>query len=193
MKYYHDISEWNIEELCNNIRERIAESKKPIPPKVKKHGVSIYQRTGEGCYRGTYHEFFHFYPIKSREHAERILNSCSWLEKIGDNMWIEIGGAPEYYECKDGTMKRNHYFIEEYDYEEYEDGKDHVEYSEGEIQALKDTLFNIEKGLAYMRAYDHAEDQGSFGGGAYVEYANDELEKFNEEYTEELPDGYYDD
>ena len=183
MRYYNDIHEWSIEELCNSIRERIAESKKPIPPKVKKHGVTIYYRLGEFGYRGTHNEFFHHYPIESREQAERILNGCSWLEKIEDNMWVEKGHASDYYECKDGSMKRQHYFIEEYDYEEYEDGEHHTEYSEGEIQALKDTLFNIEKGLAYMRAYDHAEDQGSFGGGAYVEYANDELEYFNEYYT----------
>ena len=190
MRYYNDIHEWSIEELCHSIRERIAESKKPIPPKVKKHGVTIYYRLGEGSYRGSYNEFYHWYPIESKEQAIDRLNKCSWLERIADNEWVEIGRASDYYECKDGTMKRQHYFIEEYDYEEYEDGENHIEYSEGEIQALKDTLFNIEKGLAYMRAYDHAEDQGSFGRGAYVEYANDELENFNEKYTEELPENY---
>lgn len=194
MGRYFDYSEWNIDELCNHIRERIFESKKPIPKKVMKHYICIVFRTGENCYTyPNYGVFAYGYipEFKTRKEAEDYLAKHDWIERKGDNCWVEYNEV-RYYDLKSGGSEQYHYEIRESDYEEYEDGENYIEYTEEEKNQLSEILYQIERGKVCMSVYDHCCDQGSFGGGSFSEELKEELEKFEKEYTEELPEGWFD-
>lgn len=193
MGRYFDYSDWDIEELCNHIRERIYESKKPIPGKVMKHYVSIVYKVGEGCYQYSGYGWFSYGNIpqfKTREEAEEYLDSIAWLTRTGDNSWIEEGRV-RHYDTSDGKTERCHYEIRESDYEEYEDGEDHIEYTSDEKRYLSEILYNIEKARCCMDVYDHCCDQGSFGGGSFVKEFEEKISNFNKTYTEELPEDWF--
>ena len=190
---YFDIYDWKLDELVDNIRERIADSKRPIPPKVMRHCIMIVYKCGEDSYSYPNRGYFAYGVVPeftTRQEAEEYLNHCTGITRVGDNSWVE-DGYNETYEKKDGSVENCHYMIRESDYEEYEDGEHHTEYSEEEKRLLSEALYNIEKSRVYMTVYDHCCDQYSFGGGGFSDELKEELEKFEKEYTEELPDDYY--
>lgn len=192
MKYF-DIHDWNMDELVNNIRERIVESKKDIPPKVVRHYIMIAYKCGESCYTYPNRGYFAYGVVpefETREEAEEYLDHCSGITRIGENAWVE-DGYDDTYELSDGSVERCHYMIRESDCEEYEDGEYHCEYSDEEKDKLSEALYIIEKARVYMKVYDHCCDEYSFGGGSFSDELKEELEKFEEEYTEELPEDYY--
>lgn len=189
---YFEYRDYEIEDMCNSIRERILESKKPLPPKVMNHYVSIRYRIGEGSYQYPHHGVFSWDvrpEFKTRQEAEDYLNKISWLKKEGDNFWVE-DTETSYYDCKDGSSVKYHYEIHEFDIEEYEDGNSHVEYSDSEKDMLSEALYHIEKARIYMQVYNHCSDQWSFGNGRFSDEVNEEMEKFEKEFTEELPEDY---
>lgn len=190
MGRYFDYSDWNIEELCDHIRERIDESKKPIPPKIMKHSVSILYKVGETCYMYPTYNFGYGYGdipnFKTRQEAEDYISKCGWIEKKGDNFWID-SHSKETYKDKYGNEIRCHYEIKESDYEVYEDEEYHTEYSDEEKQKLSEALYMIEKARVYMRVYDYCCDHCHFGKGDFSNELNDELKVFESNFTEELP------
>lgn len=189
MGRYFDYSDWSLEELCNHIRDRIEESKKPIPPKVMKHSVSIVYRVGEGCYSYPTYGYFsypHMPDFKNRHEAEDYLDKCGWIEKKGDNFWVDTC-EKQTYKDKDGNDVYYHYEIRESDYEAYEDDEFHTEYSDEEKQKLSEALYMIEKARVYMSVYDYCCDNGCFGHGDFSDELKEELEKFEKNFTEELP------
>ena len=189
MGRYFDYSDWTLDEICMDIRRRIAESKETIPPKVMRHYVSIVYRTEHNCY--TYsHYLYKSTDFNSRKDAEDYLAKCGWIKKIDDNFWVDIA-EKETYKDPDGNPVLKHYEIREYDCEEYEDGEHHIEYSEEEKKALSQTLLAIETARAYMRAYDYTSDECGFGEGRYAQEVKEEIDKMTKEYTEELPEDYY--
>lgn len=192
MGIYFDYSDWKIEELTNSIRERITEAKTPLPKKVMKHFICIRYRTGERCYSyGGGNEWIWNHPeFKTREDAVKYIDKLGWVERIGDNMWVD-SYSTDTYKDKDGNEVPCHYVIDEYDTEVYEDGDYHIVYTDEERKYLSEALHCIEKARAYMRAYDYASGKCGFGEGSYAETTSKELEKFENEYTEELPDDYY--
>lgn len=194
MSRYFDYSDWDIEEVCNHIRERIFESKKTIPPKVMKHFVSIVYRTGESCYSyGCYglYSYGRMPEFETREDAEKFLDKCAWITKLGDNFWVEDRESRSY-DTKDGKTVLCHYEIRESDYEVYEDGGDYIEYTDEEKKQLSDILYIIEKARVCMSVYDHCCDQGSLGGGSFSEELKEELDKFEKDFSEDLPEGWFD-
>lgn len=199
MSRYFDFREWDFDEICHNLRERIAESKKPIPPKVMVHSVCIVFRQSESSYTYTHSLSYswgynsNYQNFKTREEAEKYIATCAWIEKLGDNFYIDIDEKRTYTD-KNGKEVLYHYEIKESDYEQYADGNSYYEYSDEEKRLLSETLYNIEKARAYISAYDYCCDQCSFGEGRYEREVKEELKKFEKEYTEELPpDEDYDD
>lgn len=197
MGRYFDYRDWDLDEICNSLRERIAEAKVPIPPKVPVHSVSIVYRTSaESCsytHSLSYSYIYERHNFTTREEAEEYIDKCAWIKKLGDNFWVDLDEKDTYID-KEGNKVLRHYEIHESDYEQYADGEWHTEYSDEEKKLLSETLFTIERARAYMRAYDHCCDQCSFGEGRYVQEVKEELEQFEKEYTEELPpDEEYDD
>lgn len=193
---YFDYNYWEIERLCNQIRERIRDSKKVIPPIVKKHAISIIYRTSENSYRYPMYGPFAYNvrpEFTTREEAEKYIESFDYVTKVSDNFYIDGIRCGETYETKDGQVVDCHYEILEYDYEEYEDGEHYVLYSDEEKKMLSEALRKIEEATVYMSVFDHCTDQGSFGDGSFSEELKEELDKFNKEFTEELPEGYEDD
>lgn len=183
-----DISEWKLDELTDNIRERIVETKVEIPPKVIKHGVSVRYKTGENNYRYPNWGYFTYdmtKVFKTREDYEKYLDSISYIEKTGDNFWVEIG-EKNTYKDSDGNEIPCHYEIHEYDYETYEDDNSYIEYSEDEKKCLSEILYLIEKAKVCMRVYDHCCDNWSFGNGGFSKELKTEIEKFEKEYTEDI-------
>lgn len=179
MGRYFDYRDNDLEEICDSLRERINEFKKPIPPKKIKHQISILYKISDNSWRypysllsrrysydGKYQEF------KSKEEAEKFLNSVGWIKRKGDNCWIEENPKDDGY-----------YEINEYDTEVYEDEETHTEYSEEEKKCLSDALYSIEKARAYIKAYDYCCDQGIFGEGRFSEEVEEELEKFYKNYV----------
>lgn len=191
MGRYFDYSDWKIEEISDSIRERLSEAKTLLPKKVMKHFISIRYKTGESsyCCGGGDEWMWNHQEFKTREEAIDYIGKLGWIERIGDNMWIN-SYSHETYKNKDGYDVRCHYLIEEYDAEVYEDGEHHVEYTDEERGYLSDALYCIEKARVYMRVYDYASDKCGFGGGSYAEMTRKELEKFENEYSEELSDDY---
>lgn len=189
MGNYFDYRDWKIEELVDSLRETIAESKKPIPPKVTKHFIYIRYKIGEGRYSWGPNNYWasDHYEFKTREDAINFLNSKGWIERTGENMWIDKC-YHNPYEDSNGNLVDSHYEIVECDNEVFEDGERHIEYTEEEKKLLSDALYQIEKARVYMRAYDNAMDNCSFGGGSFTECLKDELEKFENEYTESIID-----
>ena len=184
MGKYFDYSDWQLEEICDNIRERLEDTKVPIPPKVKKHGINIVYKIGEGCYNYPNYGYFSYDIIpkfKIRKEAEDYLNQFSWLKRIDENNWEEIPPKDTYTD-KNGSIHNCTYQIREYDYEEYEDGETYYEYTEEEKKKLTETLYFIEKARAYLKAYDYACDEYDFGEGRYVHNLNKELDKFEKEF-----------
>lgn len=185
MGRYFDYNDWDIEYLCNHIRERINESKSVIPPKVKKQGIYITFKVGDNTFQST--QYFSGRDFKSRKEAEDLLNKTQWIEKIGENSWKdEVENRT--YATESGEEVPYHFEIVEYEYEQYEDGEDYIEYSEDEVKNLKEALYLIEKARVYMEAYDYCSDEYCFGKGGFTKELNEKLEKFEKEYTEELPD-----
>ena len=195
MARWFDYSEWELDEVCNSIRERIRDSKHVLPPKVMRHYVSIMFRISESSYTNpsriwfSYDQLPHF---ETRQDAEKYLDSMSWLEKTGVNSWVEEGET-RYYDTKDGDSVPVHYEIHENDIEEFEDGEEHVEYSDEEKQKLSEILYLIEKAKVCLDVYDHCSDQWSFGHGQFSEELKERLERFETEFTEELPQDYDED
>lgn len=190
MGRHFDYKDWELEEICNSIRERIADSKKVIPKKITKKGVNIIYRTSETSYQSGWNRL-HYVNIEDKEQAEKYLNNCRWLIKIDENMWIDDCDK-HTYTTKDGITIPCHFEIKEYDYECYEDGNDYVEYSDEEKQMLRETLYNIEKARVYLSVYDHCTDQYNFGHGDFSKELKKELEKFDTGFTEDLPPEYFD-
>lgn len=193
MGKYFDYRDWEIEELCNSLRVRIKEAQKPLPQKVVNHYVSIRQRIGDTCY--TYPQYLYFpnqSSPKTREEAEKFLNSCDWLEKAGENKWIELNET-RYYDTKDGGSEKYHLEVHEYDLEEYEDGEYHVEYANSEIESMKAALYAIEKARVYMELYDDFVDNYSFGEGRFAKACDIANDKFTKTFTLDLPEGYEED
>lgn len=187
MGRYFEYRDWDIEELCDSIRNRIADSKKIIPPIVKKQGVSIIFKTSENSYSYPHHFNYNYRENKSFETKEeclKCLDNTAWVEKIGDNMWIDIQEKRTYTD-KDGNEIPYHYEIHEYEYEQYEDGEHYTLYSDEEKKMLSDALYHIEKARIYMQVYDHCSDQGSFGKGSFSDELKEELDKFEKNYNEE--------
>lgn len=188
MGRYFDYSDWHLDELCEDLRKRISESKKPLPKKVRNRYVSIYYRIGEGSWmypntgwfaHGTKPDF------KSVKEAEEYLDSLPRFKKIGDNSWVE-GENVEYYTCQDGTCVPKHYEVKESYCMEYEDGEGHIEYSKSEQKMLRKALYEIEKARVYMDVYDHCCDQWSFGEGHFSKELTKRLKEFEENYTEDF-------
>ena len=195
MGRYFEYKDWEIESIANSIRERLEEARKPLPPKVMKHFITIHYKTGEGRYTYSSSDSWMLKhdEFLSREDAINFLNSKSWLTRIGDNAWVD-DCRYETYETKDGKTERAHYEISESDCEQYADGEFHTEYCDEEIEYLSDALMCIEKARVYMKEYDSAEDNCSFGkGGSFKDRLKESLDKFENEYTESLPDDYYKD
>lgn len=190
MGRYFEYRDWEIEDICNNIRKRIMDSKKPIPLKVKKYGVSIIYRTSETSYQSGWNRL-HYVELEDKEQAIKFLDNCRWLVREGENMWVDDCEKHTYIN-KDGITIPYHFEIREYEYECYEDGNDYVEYSDEEKQMLRETLYNIEKARVYLSVYDHCSDQYSFGDGNFSNSSLSSLEKFEKEYSENLPIGYED-
>lgn len=195
MARYFDYSDWELENLCNSIRERIAESKKPLPPKVMKHGISILKQVSDCTFACPMYGVLSYGirpEFSTKSQAEKYMRNNGFIE-VSDNFWIEENNPDDikFYTDKDGKETMSHYVIREYDYEVYTDGEYHTEYTEEEKAKLSEALYNIEKGLAYMRAYDHCCDQSSFGGDGFTRDVQEELERFEKTYTEELPEGYF--
>ena len=187
---YIELREWDIDYICNDIRERIAESKKPIPPKIIKHYISIVYKTGENSYIYPSYGLFsypHVPDFKSRQEAENFMNCISWLKRIGENSWEEIPVRDKYID-NNGNEINCHYMIRESDYEVYEDEESHTEYSDEEREKLSEALYIIEKAMSYIRAYDYCRDQYCFGNGGFVKELKEELDKFEKNFTEELPE-----
>lgn len=189
---YFDINDWSLAELTDDIRERIRDSKQVLPPKVMKHGVSIRYRTGESSYMYPncgYLSYDMLKDLKTREDYEKYLDNIPYIEKIGDNFWMEIGENKTYVDSS-GNEILYHYEIHEYDYEAYEDDNTYIEYSDEEKDRLSEALYVIERAKVYMRVYNHCRDNWSFGKGRFSDELKTELEKFEKEFTEELPDDY---
>lgn len=185
MMRYFDIRDWDIEEMCDSLRERIAEAKKPLPKRVMKHSVSIILRTSPTSYQSP-EPYFYRERFQTREEAEKFMDKTPWIERTGDNSWIELGSRNhKTYIDKEGNEVPYHYEINEYDYETWEDDEYHIEYSDSEKKMLSETLYQIEKARIYMDVYDHCCDQGSFGEGHFAQELNERLKKFEEEYNED--------
>lgn len=191
MGRYFEYKDWEIEEITNAMRERLAEARQPLPEKVKKHCVSIRYRTGKYSYSWWNNEILSKSDFSSFKEAADYLDSLDWIERLGDNMWVEKIGCPDRYDDEDGNSIPCHYMIYEYDCEVYVDGEYHTEYTDDDRKALEDGLYCVEKARVYMRAFDHACDNGSFGG-SFSESLRDDFEKFEKEYTEDLPSDWYD-
>lgn len=185
MGRYFDYNDWSLEEVCNSIRKRISDSKKPIPKKVIRHGVSIIYRTSETSYQSGWNHL-HYVDIEDKEQAIKFLDNCRWLIRVDENMWIDEVDK-KTYTTKDGITIPFHFEIKEYDYECYEDGNEYVEYSEREKEDLSRILYLIEKARTCLDVYDHCCDQYSFGEDNFSKELENELYKFEENYTEELP------
>lgn len=188
MGRYFDYQDWRIEDIANSIRERLEEARTPLPPKVKKHRIIIRHKVGDGCYVIEPGEswMYEHDEFTSRNEAIDYLNSLHWLEKVGDNAWVDI-----YSTFGD---KANLYEINEYDSEVYADEQYHIDYSQEEIKYLSDALKCIEKARVYMKEYDSAENNCSFGkDGSFKNNLEKSLEKFENEYTESLPEDYHKD
>lgn len=192
MASYFEYKDWDIEDLCDSIRERIHESKQPLPKKVMKHNVSIVFRIGEGSYQYPSRGWFSYDIMPNfitRQDAEKYLDNMGWIKKVKDNFWVE-DNETRYYETKNGDSVPYHYEVRESDYENWEDDEYHTEYSEEEKKTLSEALYWIEKARVYMRTYDHCSDQGCFGHGGFSNEVKEELERFEKEYSEELPSDY---
>lgn len=191
---YFDISMWSLDELTDSIRERIRESKKKIPCKVKKHGISIVYIVGVNCYQYPNHGYFGCGMVpefKSVGEAEMWLDGISWIDREGD-IWVEHGESHVYVD-NDGNEVKCHYEIREYDYEEYEDGEEYTEYSEEEKKKLSEVLYLIEKAKVAMSVYDYCCDQWSFGHGGFSDELKEEYEKFEKGYSEDVREDGEDD
>lgn len=193
MKYF-DFSEWTLDEIIESLRRRIYEASQPIPNKVMKHSVSIIYRLSESSY--TYPNYgclsFRNLPkFADFNEAAKYLNSLEFLERDGENFWIEVGET-DTYKDEDGRDIFRHYEINEYDYEEYEDGLQHTEYTEKEREKLSETLYMLEKLKVYLKVYDDCCDNYDFGNGTYAEEIEDAINKFENEYVEDLSDLDYD-
>lgn len=194
MGLYFEYRDWDIEDLCYSIRERLHKSKKPIPKKIWKHSVSIVYRTGENCYSYPnygWYQLSNLPDFNTREEAEKYLDSLKWLVREGD-IWIDEHERHTYI-TKDEKTIPYHYEIRESDYETWEDGNYYIEYSEEEKKALSDALYWVEKARIYMGTYDHCSDQGSFGDGRFSDELKRELEKFESSYTEDYSEDYEED
>ena len=190
MGRYFDYREWDFEEICQNLRKRIYESKQPIPKKVMKHSVSILYRISKDCCTYPNTGWFSYMPeFKTVEDAEKYLESIPGIDKDG-GLWINFqSGKVDTYEDKNGIEVPCHYEIRENDYEVYEDGNYYTEYSDEEKEKLSETLYNIEKMRVYLDVYDHCCDQYSFGNGHFSNELKEELEKFEKNYNEDyIPD-----
>lgn len=193
MGRYFDYRDWELDELCHSLRERISESKKPLPKKVMKHSVIVLYRTGEGSYMYPNWGWFSYGNVpdfKSKDEAEKYLLDVCNFTKIGENMY-EDNHKNQTYTNADGNVVNCHYVIRESDYEAFEDGEYHIEYSDEEKQKLSEALYMIEKARVYMSVYDHYCDQWSFGNGRFSNELKTELENFEKEYTEEISDEEY--
>lgn len=191
MGRYFDYSDWKIEEITNSIRERIHDSKQPIPKKIIKHFIQIRYKIGDGCYSWSSNNWMWEHDeFTNREEAITFLNKKSWIERTGENMWVDCCNNQTYTD-KEGNVIPYHYEIEEYDSEIYEDGEYHTEYTDKEKNALSEALLCIEKARIYLKAFDRAENNASFGSDSFCEYLKEEFEDFFEHFTEELPEDYY--
>lgn len=172
--------DYEIERMCEDLVRRLIDAKKPIPPKIKKHCVSIRFRTGEGCFSyPNYGWFSHLPEFKSWDDAEKFLGKLPDMFRMKPNFWVEEGET-RTYETKDGARVLYHYEIHEYDYEEYEDGEYHTEYTPEEIERMKETLKIIDKARVYMKAYDYACDECDFGGGSFDKVMDEHLTNYEE-------------
>lgn len=193
MGRYFEYSDWKIEEITNSIRERIYDAKQPLPKKVMKHFIQIRYKIGSECctWNSSNTWMWEHDEFTNIDDAISFLNKKNWLKRIDDNMWVDCYNSQTYTD-KDGNTIPYHYEIDEYDSEVYEDGEHHTEYTDDERNALSDALICIEKARKYLKAYDRAENNGSFGNGSFSEYVKDELQDFFDNFTEDLPDDYYD-
>ena len=188
-----EYKDWVIEEIANSIREQLEEARKPLPKKITKHFITIRNIVGEGRYiYNCANEWMWMHDdFTTVDEAVDFINRKEWLERIGENMWVDTMCYDTYID-KDGNTIPNHYEIHEYDAEVYEDGECHTEYTEDEIKDLSEALYHIEKARVYMRNYDNAYSHWCFGNGCFHNKLSEELDKFEKEYTENLPEDYYD-
>lgn len=183
MRYFDEFHMYAYEDILESLRNRIDEAKKPLPKKIMKHYVSIVQKTSETSFMYCSHMFWHRYPdgFKTREQAEKFLNSCSWLiyNKEKD-IWVEYNEDGAFVD-KDGNTVPYHYMIRESDCEVYEDEENHFEYTEEEIKKLEETLDVLEKAKVYLEAYDYCCEEYSFGYNDYTKELNERLDEFEQE------------
>lgn len=201
MGRYFEYRDCDIEDMCNSLIRKLIDAKihNPLPPKVKKHAVVIRFKTGECCFSFPSYGWMTKLPeFKSYDDAERFLNRTTGLFKMGANFWVDEGETRSY-PTSDGPKVLYHYEIQEYDYEGFEDGNYYTEYTPEEIKHMEETLAIIDKARVYMRAFDYAEDESTFGKGAYSKTLNEYLKNYEEidfENIEELAadvDYYYED
>lgn len=190
MGRYFEYRDWELENICQNLREYIHVSRQPIPAKIKKHCVSILYREGETCYIYPNYGWFSYGVVpefKTREDAEKYLESLPDIKKI-DGLWVDVS-RNEIYETSDGKKIPCHYIVRESDYEVYADDEYHIEFSEEEKQKLSEALYNIEKARVYLRVFDYCCDQSSFGEDRFSNELKEELDKFENNYNEDyIPD-----
>ena len=156
MARHFDYSDWSIDEVCDDLRRRIREARKPLPKKVMKHYVNLIYVTGVGCglYTHSLYQHIQMTNPQTRKEYEDFLNNITWIERKSDNCWVEKG-ENQYYTDKSGNHVLYHYEIRESDHEVFEDDEFHYEYTEDEVNALIEALHTIRMGIGAMRAYDY--------------------------------------
>jgi hypothetical protein len=181
---YFDLPEWRFDEIIETLKRDIKKSEQTIPDMVKKHFINIVFKTGENCYQFS-HYIYNLCDLKeleTRKEAEDLLNSLEWLERTGDNMWVDKNHGDETYTTSDGEVIPMHYEIRESDCMVYADGNWYVRYSQEEKDKLKETLYMLEKARIYLDVYDHCHDQSSFGEGRFSDELKKRLEEFEDNY-----------
>ena len=169
MARHFDYSDWSIDEVCDDLRRRIREARKPLPKKVMKHYVNLIYVTGVGCglYTHSLYQHIQMSNPQTRKEYEDFLDNITWIERKSDNCWVEKG-ENQYYTDKSGNQVLYHYEIRESDHEVFEDDEFHYEYTEDEVNALIEALHTIRMGIGAMRAYDYCCDEGVFGKGSFI-------------------------
>lgn len=169
MGMYFDFKDYEIEEMIQDLKNRIAETEKPLPKKVMRHNVCIVFRTDKDVYEYPRSGWFMHVPdFETRKDAEKFLARVPGMIRLGDDYWV-LDGERREYEVAYGHKVFYHYEIRESDYEQFEDGQHHYEYTPEEVIALKRTLTSMEDGLRAMRLYDKCCEDGRFGNGEFVE------------------------